>query len=275
MQYDIRYSNAPILSLPAFQAASRALDSPFPMPSGNKEIFTVTGLDSNTVYYFAVKAIDKGSNASGLSSCVTLLPDDTAIPSDCSGHTSLHSGYNLVSVPFRLSGKDDPETVFGSDVGKPVTIYQWEFGSYSVPSMITEATGYFLYAAANSAVLSATDPSGKLIKNIEVAATAVLPLQTGWNIIGNPYLLPVLLKDTCISNGTGLPIPFASAVINGWIGNSIYSFDGIQYHSDVYDDPLGISPPASLNSWNGYWLQVMAGGSNYSLVIPNTPGGCP
>ncbi len=271
MRYDIRYSEFQIVENGSltdsnrqieFKNAARVEKTPAPSPSGTQESFVVAGLSSNHVYYFAIKAFDKASNGSTLSTCF-----------NCPGHTALHSGYNLVSVPYKLPGPNDPDSIFGNDLSKPVTVYQWT-SVYSVPSIILEGWGYFLYAMGNNSILKAKDSSGNLLGIPENALSVSVPLQPGWNIIGNPYLHPVYLKDTCVKNGNGPSIPFAAAVNNGWVGMSVYSYDGTQYDAEVYVDPLNLLPPARLSFWNGYWLQLLASNS-MSLIYLDTPGACP
>lgn len=278
IQYDIRYSELLIVENGTltssgrqieFQNAKQVANAPFPLAYGNHELFEVTGLDPNTVYYFAIKAVDKASNSSSISICP-----------NCPGHTALHSGYNLVSVPYRLSGVNDPTSVFGNDVSKPVTLYLWTSDMYSVPSRVTEGEGYFLYAAGNNSILRGTDSGGNLLGVPETAADVTIPLASGWNLIGNPYFYPIYLKDTCVRHGSGASVSFGTAVANGWVGSAIYSFDGTQYIAKRYQDILPPSdpnyqPPAILSLWNGYWLQFLAGDTGYNLIYLNGTGSCP
>jgi len=284
MQYDLRYSELEIvengtLTDPSrqveFQNATPVAGLPAPQPAGNREFFTVPGLNSNTVYTFAIKAIDKGSNASPISSSCAVCANPLTV-----AHTALHAGYNLVSIPYRFNSSLDPATVFGNDLSKPVTLYQWVSGNYEAPSLITEATGYFLFAAANNSVLRASDSGGNPLGVPETAADFAMPLSSGWNIIGNPYLHPVYLKDTCIRPGFGASVPFATAVANGWVGSAVYSFDGTQYLAERYQDILpptdpNYQPPALLGPWNGYWLQLLTGSGAYYILYPDSPGICP
>ncbi|HUV30422.1 MAG TPA: fibronectin type III domain-containing protein [Acidobacteriota bacterium] len=65
-QYDIRYATAPITEA-TWDAASQVSDEPTPRAAGSLESYTVTGLNSGTMYYFAVKTADEVPNWSPLS----------------------------------------------------------------------------------------------------------------------------------------------------------------------------------------------------------------
>ena len=70
-QYELRYSTVPIRSQVAFDTARVASAVPPPRSSGTLEQFTVTGLQSNTPYYFAVLARDNVNNTSPLATTST------------------------------------------------------------------------------------------------------------------------------------------------------------------------------------------------------------
>jgi polygalacturonase/phosphodiesterase/alkaline phosphatase D-like protein len=94
--YDVRYSTSPI-DAANFDSATEATGEPTPAASGASESMTVSGLLSDTTYYFAIKAIDEAGNASGVSnspSATTLSapPIDVAINFEPAGSTT-PSGY--------------------------------------------------------------------------------------------------------------------------------------------------------------------------------------
>ncbi len=64
--YDLRYSRYPISEF-NFSAAHRYLGVPKPASAGNLQFCVVSGLLSNTDYYFALKAVDEWGNWSGIS----------------------------------------------------------------------------------------------------------------------------------------------------------------------------------------------------------------
>ena len=68
-QYDVRYSTS-IINGSNWGSTSQASGEPTPQSAGSSETFTVTGLNANTTYYFAVKTADEIPNWSGLSNVV-------------------------------------------------------------------------------------------------------------------------------------------------------------------------------------------------------------
>ena|GEM_PF-3608945 len=279
--YNIRYSTLMIVDdsvTPAsgqiqFSNATGVTGPPSPQPAGGIEIFTVTGLNPNTPYYFAMKSTDAGSLTSLLSNVVN-SGNSPPIPA-----TNLISGWNMVSVPM-TPNPADVATVFGSSVGVPVNIMKWvstglgnQNGSFSLLSgtdTVQPGAGYFIQSPDDSRFLN---PAG----TANSAATFSISLTQGWNMIGNPYTKDVNLDTTCVSQngGTGTCTAsvnlsnfksFANAVAAGWVGNALYQWNGTTYTFNTYNDP---TQKAVLRLWQGYWLQVIdANGANtYKLIV--------
>ncbi|MGC9445237.1 MAG: choice-of-anchor D domain-containing protein, partial [Candidatus Methanospirareceae archaeon] len=81
--YDIRYSIGVPITAANFAAATQVLDEPGPKPAGSTESFTVSGLQPNTTYYFAIKTADEVPNISPISNSpgeTTLTPTEEVIP---------------------------------------------------------------------------------------------------------------------------------------------------------------------------------------------------
>lgn len=143
--YNIRYSTLKIVDDAAtpgageirFSDATSAGASLTPKVAGTTETVTVTGLNPNTPYYFAMKSTDAKPWTSAMSNVVNASANPP-VPS-----TNLISSWNMVSVPMTPSPAD-VATVFGSSVGIPVNIRKW------VSTGTTSQTGSF-------ATLSATD----------------------------------------------------------------------------------------------------------------------
>ncbi|ALP53607.1 hypothetical protein Tel_10955 [Candidatus Tenderia electrophaga] len=64
--YDVRYSTSAIND-GNWASATQATGEPAPQIAGSSEYFTVTGLNSSTTYYFAIKTSDEVPNTSALS----------------------------------------------------------------------------------------------------------------------------------------------------------------------------------------------------------------
>ncbi|MBU0985504.1 MAG: fibronectin type III domain-containing protein, partial [candidate division Zixibacteria bacterium] len=77
--YDIRYSTSMINS-GNWDAASQATGEPSPQTAGSSESFTVTGLNSGTLYYFALKTADEVPNWSGVSNVVSVSTSEETTP---------------------------------------------------------------------------------------------------------------------------------------------------------------------------------------------------
>ncbi|HEQ98412.1 MAG TPA: T9SS type A sorting domain-containing protein [candidate division Zixibacteria bacterium] len=77
--YDIRYSTSPINAI-NWVSAVQVQNEPAPSPAGTVESFTVTGLNPNTTYYFAIKTADEAGNWSGLSNIAVAVTIDEMAP---------------------------------------------------------------------------------------------------------------------------------------------------------------------------------------------------
>lgn len=281
--YNIRYSTLKIVddaATPAageirFSNATAASTSPTPNPAGTTETFTITGLNPNTPYYFALKSTDAKPWTSAMSNVVN-ASNNPPIPA-----TNLLSGWNMVSVPMTPSPSSDVATVFAS-VGVPVNIKKWnstgttnQTGAFILLSgtdTVQAGVGYFVESPDDTRFLN---PSGLA----NTAATFSISLKQGYNIIGNPYTKDVSLDTTCVSQNGGSGTcnssanaanfkSFANAVAAGWVGNALYRWNGTAYTFKTYNDP-DPTQKATLQLWQGYWLQVTdANAANtYSLIV--------
>ena len=95
--YDIRLSTAPISNDADFTAATPiAVGVPDPpQTQGSGESFTVSGLDPDTLYYFAMKVADDVDNISSLSNVASATTDDSVAPADI---TNLSASIGQASI---------------------------------------------------------------------------------------------------------------------------------------------------------------------------------
>jgi chitodextrinase len=277
-EYDVRYATFPLVDDQTFLRGLR-VTALRPASPGSIERMTLVGLPSNTQYFVAIKVIDEAGNAS-LSNVAV-------------GQTGLRRGYTLVSIPKELSTPDDTvSSVFEDDVDVSVsglTVYRWssrppwgvDDGCYDgVPEAFSfnpqytcttynkseqkvgTALGYYLYNTIESSngrwVLDATG-------NPVTTPTHPIPLERGFNMVGNPYEGEIPLSAVRVKRGaTGTPIPYEEAVAspNGWVGPSLLLFDG------VVSRPYGVSDPeAVFKPWNGGWIQSFY--DDVILVFPH------
>ncbi len=234
--YDVRYAKTPIATDAEFSAATLATGEPTPSVQGTTEYFTVTGLESNTTYYFAIKSSDGVPNTSDLS---------TTSPA---GKTGLLLDWNMVSCPLHPS-PNDSGSVFGDDAG-----YDWMFywystwidepnpggaGGWETAATIVPGKGILIYSCLRD---NPTDASGAEITD----PSYTLSLSAGWNLIGNPYGTVVSLGSCEVIYNT-LTKSYADAVLADWIGNAVYIWNG-STHDFI---PSG---SAELEPWKGYWI---------------------
>lgn len=70
----------------------------------------------------------------------------------------------------------------------------------------------------------------------------------GWNQIGNPFTTAVDVSAIEVQYLLNDPVPFATAVSKGWVGNTVWR----------YNPTLSSYEPATvLQPWEGYWLRVL------------------
>jgi hypothetical protein len=265
--YDLRYSHLEIVGSGGdgvrtinFANATPVSNLPSPHEAGKIETFVITGLTRNTPYTIAIKVFDEGYNQSNSS------PQGiSGISNIVSSRTAMRNGFNLVSVPLTTI-PNDVDSVFGDDVGIPVNISSWfstgldsSKGSYQTPTTVQEGMGYILFSQGNLSVVDA--PSGS--QEITTGPYSI-SIQRGWNILGNPFNKRVGLGETSIRRmESGETLGFPEAVTRGWVGSSLYLFNGITFDAVKFDDPT----PAALEPWQGYWFLVLRDDFSYEMVI--------
>ncbi len=107
-EYDIRYGRFAITE-ENWSTSSLVDGEPLPKPAGNPDSFTVAGLQPNTNYYFAIKAIDDVGNQSAMSN---LSP-------------ALALGQYLIVSPLRPNIGDDVLIVFRTSANSVTKVIIW------------------------------------------------------------------------------------------------------------------------------------------------------
>jgi phosphodiesterase/alkaline phosphatase D-like protein len=136
-QYDLRYSPA-VITNATWASATRVTGMAAPKAAGTPDSHTVTGLNSGTTYYFAIKAADEVPNWSGISNILqrATLPEQTP-PAAITGMYANNVTVSSVRLLWSAPGDDSTTgTAAQYDVRystSPITIGNW--GS------ATQATG--------------------------------------------------------------------------------------------------------------------------------------
>ncbi|MDD5687550.1 MAG: fibronectin type III domain-containing protein [Elusimicrobia bacterium] len=126
--YDIRYALTPITNS-NWATATQCSNEPIPQAVGTNQTYTVKGLNSSTIYYFAIKAGDDVNNWSGISNIVNKEtdPTDTIPPSTVNDLTTSNPGGRTIVLNWSTVG-DDGGTGTASD-------YDIRYATYSITSI--------------------------------------------------------------------------------------------------------------------------------------------
>jgi PKD repeat protein len=142
--YDLRYSTSTITT-GNWPTAYGISGEPEPNTAGQADSMTVTGLDTGTTYYFALKVADEVFNWTGLSNIVQLTTDDTPPVAEFSG-TALTDPAPL-TVHFTDLSSNRPDSWswdFGdgnsSTLENPTNIYL-DPGNYTVSLEVASNSG--------------------------------------------------------------------------------------------------------------------------------------
>jgi len=177
--------------------------------------------------------------------------------------TSFPAGLNMISVPYDYSGQplDD---LFGYS-GVRLATWDGSMSQYALtPTAPADALrlgrGYFVrlpHAVTLSRVGTPADPKTDFS----------IPLLPGWNMIGDPFLVPINLSAMHVSSGSGVST-FSDAVSGTplLVSSLLYSFSPSANSGKGGYVTLQVN--GSLQPGFGYWIYAY---SSVSLVVPH-PG---
>src|SRR3989338_8474643 len=191
--YDIRYASWPLDTSAAWATASAVPNPPAPRIPGDDQDFSVTGLNSGTTYYFAIKSGDAALNWSDLSNVVS------ASAASISEDPDINPGDAVINELMWMgtSGSaDDQYLELRNMTDMPIDLSGWSVANVTIPagkSILPH--GYFL--------ISDYDKTGSTI-NVDpdlVDSSLIL------NNLDAQYILKDNLGNTIdtADNGQGLP----------------------------------------------------------------------
>ena len=266
--YDIRYSDSEILDDTDFNAATKAPNPPAPSLPGEFENFTVTGLDSDTEYFFAIKSSDAVQNWSAVSnspSDITL--DQIADPWINYGDVVINE---LMWMGTSTSTADEfleLRNLTDQDIDMEGWVIEGAAlagGDLTLPAgSIIPAQGYFLITNFDPP----TNPSSQL-HDTNVASDWVTTSLT----LVNTDAQYTLTDDTSfvldtVDDGDGTPFAGDSSLYYSMERNSTpgEGTEASNWHT-IFDDSAEVS-----NYWdNGSSAKGTPGGRNLSQAIAKT-----
>lgn len=191
-----------------------------------------------------------------------------------------YNGPMMVSLPFQpyqpyagnlpllfslATGTPDPNVSLIAQYrqdGNPTT------GKYLLyPSMPTYKPGYSFWTNFQFAVNNPDfSTAGQGTENQDAIS---VPLQFGWNMIGNPYLpasgsTGVQIQNSATAPGiqiqyqNGDALTLAEAVTAGYVATGVFGYNSTtaSYVDITQTTPVGI-PQNTLETWKGYWIRVL------------------
>ena len=175
----------------------------------------------------------------------------------------LLDGRNVVAISADIDayGLDS----LGAFADKQVQVYLPERGQYKLADSVAPIAcgqGYVIKRASNSSI---PDLSSFGQVDDEVVAIAV---ETGWNLIGNPYGGRVSLADIDVQVGNKVAVPWLNAVDDSIVVDGIYSYLGEDWGGTNEYAAASGTTPAQLIPWIGYWVYINPSDSPVTLLIP-------
>ena len=185
-------------------------------------------------------------------------------PSDCSGLSTTLSvaGWHMISIPGRICDSGDVCSALRDDLD-PFYLFSFDtsVGGYVMAPPCdgidsSPGKGYWIRTYDDEVPI---DASVELL-----SSPLTVDIKEGWNQIGDPFSLPVCLREIQVVNGTQTA-SFIEASDLDWVSKYLFSYDS------TFGGYQMITPAdGELEPWQGYWLRAY---TDCSLVIPPVP--CP
>jgi hypothetical protein len=145
--YEIRYNTIQVLNA-TWNSAAQFITSITPAAPGSTELLTVTGLQADTTYYFAVKAVDELSNWGWISNSPfnKTLPDpDITSPAAITDLAAIEPTNNTINLTWTAVGDDDDiGTASYYDIryaGSQITTANWAAAIQCPNPPVPQSTG--------------------------------------------------------------------------------------------------------------------------------------
>jgi hypothetical protein len=221
-----------------------------PLAGATNDTFTTTGLDLNLTAGTSITATyeDPTDPADTSSDTISIVPG--GCEESCIGLSV--AGWHMIALPGELCG------ACGDAVGglccalcddlDPCYLFHYDptSGGYlMVPpcDAIDASVGMGLWVHVSDATTLCAPVTAP-------TETVCIPMQAGWNQVGNPFDFEVLLSNTRI-HYQGVDVTLEQAQGNGWISMYLFGYDA---GSSGY--VMTMPPNGMLAATSGYWLRA-------------------
>ena len=270
MAYDLRYSTSPITDEASYNAAPQVPGVPAPKAAGEAESFTVMYLQSNTTYYFAIKAMDKGGNRGPMSAVVT------ASTTAAMGVTDLAAGApTSAKVPLTWTAVTDGST--GTCASYDLRFSTTAIIDETTFSAATQVAGVPAPKAAGQPetfTVTYLDPSTTYyfaIKGVDAKGNA-LPLS---NVVPVTTAAAPFVSDLAISSPGSSRMPLTWTAISDGVTGTFTSYN-LRYATDPITDDAsfnaatavtGVPAPKVAGSAEAFTVTGLSGNTTYYFAI--------
>lgn len=192
-------------------------------------------------------------SAAPASSALFSRPTDTEVPSG-SATLDLPSGWSIVSFPFAR---------VDATSGLTHLVYTWRDGAWAEvdaganPDALDTRLGWFVYLDAPGRIT--------VTGTVQTADEVALPLQPGWNLVGNPFDRALSWSWARVSEGDATRT-LEAAVNSGdpLLGRQVYGLrEGASFHESL--------PTSTIEANGGRWVFALhACDLNLSAAAPPT-----
>ena len=233
---------------------------------GGKYTKALTTIAAGTEGSVSWKVIPEGSPSGVLSYSVsfssapvggTTVSRQIIIPA--TEYQPFSAGLQMMSVPFHLSDPD-PQPALGLLPGAVLWKYDTYLREYVQADKLEPGVGYWL----SMPVAQSTAMTPGRYAPIDWAGTHgyQIPLEVGWNLIGNPYLYAVTLGECRFHHIDYGVLDYEQAVARGMISRTVFWWDPVfrTYKWNRYGERS-----IQLKPWQGYWLMVLRPGLTLNI----------
>lgn len=226
----------------------------------SKSLSRITAGDEGSVSWKVTRASNAPSGKLKYSVVFTANPvGGTTITREISVPASqaqtFSPGWQMISVPFQ-SNNPDPGYALGLSGNYSMYRYNTHSKQYETATALVSGEAYWLYMGNPAGQRSASMPAG--------SASALswtdnqgqqISLQSGWNLIGNPFVYSVTLGELRFYYRNYGTLTYDEAVDRGLLYSTLYWWDPIFRRYNWSSDRN-----VELKPWQGYWVKALASG---------------